>query len=228
VKADRDAFGPRLRFERERRGIALKDIAASTKIKESLFLELERNDLSHWPEGIFRRSHLCAYASAIGLPPQQVLAEYLRLFPEECPVDRSENPEVNDATGVRQAEETLTPSRVRSRGVTDRAWVVSFDLAAVCLMSSILAGLVGMNLWPTVALVGLVYCAMGSVCFAQSPGTYVQHRIDAILETRSRSHTTVKTPLREVPSIASKRTRSPFSQSNANREAEVEDRRASA
>src|SRR5258706_9510862 len=86
MQADRDTFGPRLRLERERRGIELKAIADATKIKESLFAELERNDFSKWPQGIFRRAHLCAYVSAIGLPSQAVLAEFLQLFPESPPI----------------------------------------------------------------------------------------------------------------------------------------------
>jgi transcriptional regulator with XRE-family HTH domain len=219
VKADRDTFGPRLRVERERRGISLKNIAESTKIKESLFVELERNDFSKWPQGIFRRAHLCAYVSAIGLPPQPILTEYLRLFPEECPADPSDHVEV--------AEQTPEPGRF-APPLVDRVWVVFFDLAAVCLMSSMLAAIVDMNLWPAIALVGLAYSAIGSACFAQSIGTYVQCRMNAILQTRGRPQTVLKTPLREVQLIASTRTPSSFSQGDTNREREVEARRASA
>jgi transcriptional regulator with XRE-family HTH domain len=220
VKADRDTFGPRLKVERERRGISLKNIAESTKIKESLFVELERNDFSKWPQGIFRRAHLCAYVSAIGLPPQSILAEYLRLFPEDCPADPPEQVEVT--------EQTLKPSRLAPPPV-DRVWVVFFDLAAVCLMSSILAAIVDMNLWPAIALVGLAYSAIGGACFAHSIGTHVQHRMNAILQTRGRPQTPLKTPpVREVQLIASTRTPSRFSQGATNREREVEARRASA
>ena len=88
MKSTRDTFGPRLRVERERRGLTLADIAKSTKIKESLFAELERGDDSKWPQGIFRRAHLCAYLSAIGLPSQPLLTEFLQLFPEEPLVGR--------------------------------------------------------------------------------------------------------------------------------------------
>src|SRR6266436_862894 len=119
VKANRDTFGPRLRVERERRGISLKNVAESTKIKESLFVELERNDFSNWPQGIFRRAHLSAYASAIGLPPQSVLAEHLRLFPEDRPVDQFDTVEVHHATGGCRAEQTPKPTPLRSR-LTDR------------------------------------------------------------------------------------------------------------
>jgi hypothetical protein len=227
VKADRNTFGPRLRLERERRGIALKNIAASTKIKESLFVELERNDFSNWPQGIFRRAHLGAYLSAIGLPPQPILAEYLRLFPEDHPVDHSDNIDVNQATDGHRAEQTPKPARLRSR-LEDRTWVVCFDLAAVCLSSSILAWIVGMNLWPAIAVVGLAYSAIGSACFAQGVGTYIQQQIKDVVRSRSRPQPTVKTPVCEVQFVTSNRTRSTFSQGDTNQEPPIKGRRASA
>src|SRR3954463_2171418 len=87
MQADRETFGPRLKLERERRGITLKDVAESTKIKESQFAELERGDLSKWPQGIFRRAHLSAYLNAIGMPAEPATAEFLRLFADESAVN---------------------------------------------------------------------------------------------------------------------------------------------
>jgi transcriptional regulator with XRE-family HTH domain len=227
MKADRDSFGPRLRLERERRGITLKDIAESTKIKESLFAELERSDFSKWPQGIFRRAHLCDYVSAIGLPTQPILAEYLRLFPEESPVQQSEELKPTDAIGKPQAGQGVQPL-IPAPPLADRAWILCFDLAAVCLMSSIVAGIVGLSLWPTVALVGLGYSAAGSVCFAQSAGAYVQHWIRGKVGRHSASQGTSETPVPEVRLIASRRLRGSSPDRNANRELGVHSRRASA
>jgi hypothetical protein len=53
-------FGRRLRMERERRRITLASIAENTKIGLSLLKGLERDDLSRWPSGIFRRSFVHA------------------------------------------------------------------------------------------------------------------------------------------------------------------------
>ena len=64
-----DSFGRRLRSERERRGIVLESIAASTKIKASLLADLERGDLSNWPRGIFRRAFVREYAASVGFAP---------------------------------------------------------------------------------------------------------------------------------------------------------------
>lgn len=77
-----DSFGARLRRERERRQIALADIATRTKIKASLFEELERDDASHWPTGIFRRSFMRAYADAVGLDAEATVREFLERFPD--------------------------------------------------------------------------------------------------------------------------------------------------
>jgi transcriptional regulator with XRE-family HTH domain len=77
-----DSFGARLRRERERQHISLDDIAARTKIKASLFAELERDDASHWPSGIFRRSFMRAYADALGLDADAVVREFGERFPD--------------------------------------------------------------------------------------------------------------------------------------------------
>ena len=76
------SFGARLRQQREERGIALGEIAGQTKIKVSLLEGLERDDLSHWPPGIFRRAYLRSYAIAIGLNPDTVVADFLTVYPE--------------------------------------------------------------------------------------------------------------------------------------------------
>lgn len=80
-----ESFGARLRRHRERQHITLGQIAASTKIQASLFEGLERNDVSRWPGGIFRRSFIRAYAEAVGLNPDQICREFLERFPEPFP-----------------------------------------------------------------------------------------------------------------------------------------------
>ena len=77
-----ESFGARLRQRREQQQIALTTIATQTKIKLSLLESLERDDLSHWPAGIFRRAFIRAYAHAIGLEPDVVVREFLELYPD--------------------------------------------------------------------------------------------------------------------------------------------------
>ena len=77
-----ESFGGRLRRERERRHIALSTLSANTKISVSLFEGLEREDLSRWPPGIFRRAFIRAYADGIGLDAEAITREFLDRFPD--------------------------------------------------------------------------------------------------------------------------------------------------
>jgi cytoskeletal protein RodZ len=77
-----DSLGSRLRYERERRQISLKSIAESTKIGMTLLEGLERDDVSRWPSGIFRKSFVRSYAEAIGLKPDSVVREFVERFPD--------------------------------------------------------------------------------------------------------------------------------------------------
>lgn len=77
-----ETLGTRLRRQREKKHIALAAIAEQTKIHPSLLAELERDDVRHWPSGIFRRAFIRAYAEAIGLQPDEVVREFLTLYPD--------------------------------------------------------------------------------------------------------------------------------------------------
>jgi transcriptional regulator with XRE-family HTH domain len=77
-----ESLGARLRRQREQQNVPLVTIAEQTKIKVSLLEALERDDLSRWPSGIFRRAYLRAYAHAIGLSPDEVLREFLERYPD--------------------------------------------------------------------------------------------------------------------------------------------------
>ena len=86
-----ESFGARLRQRREGQGIALSTIAEQTKIKLSLLESLERDDVSHWPSGIFRRAFIRAYAHAIGLDPDVVVREFLEVHSD--PIEVAETAE---------------------------------------------------------------------------------------------------------------------------------------
>lgn len=81
-----DSFGSRLRYERERRQIPLKSIAESTKISITLLEGLERDDVSRWPSGIFRKSFIRSYAEAVGLEPDVVAREFVERYPDPLDV----------------------------------------------------------------------------------------------------------------------------------------------
>lgn len=81
-----DSFGARLRERREQQHIALTTIAEQTKIQRSLLEALERDDLGHWPSGIFRRAWIRSYASAIGLDADATVREFLDAHPDPVEV----------------------------------------------------------------------------------------------------------------------------------------------
>jgi transcriptional regulator with XRE-family HTH domain len=81
-----ESFGARMRQRREDQQIALAKIAEQTKIKQSLLEALERDDVSHWPTGIFRRAFIRSYALAIGLDADSVVREFFEVFPEPVEV----------------------------------------------------------------------------------------------------------------------------------------------
>ena len=106
-----ESFGAGLRQRREEQQIALSTIAEQTKIKLSLLEGLERDDISRWPSGIFRRAFVRDYARAIGLQPDVVVREFLDRYP-----DPSED--VTAALGAQVAADAVSlssgpPTRLR-------------------------------------------------------------------------------------------------------------------
>src|SRR5947208_11577451 len=78
-----DDFGGKLRQARERRGISLRQIAASTKISAAALDALERNDISKLPGGIFSRAFVRSYAVEVGLDPDETVREFLERFNQD-------------------------------------------------------------------------------------------------------------------------------------------------
>jgi transcriptional regulator with XRE-family HTH domain len=78
---ERDNFGPRLRRERERRGISLETIASLTNVSVELWKGFENNDFSRWPTGLYARAFVRDYAKAVGVDADEVVDDFCRLFP---------------------------------------------------------------------------------------------------------------------------------------------------
>lgn len=85
--------GQRMHAQRERRGIALADVAASTKISKAALLAIERDDIKLLPGGIFTRAFVRSYAQALGLDPETTVREFMAQFP-------STDADVMDALGA--------------------------------------------------------------------------------------------------------------------------------
>jgi transcriptional regulator with XRE-family HTH domain len=146
-----DTFGARLRYQRERRKISIATIAEATKILGALIEGLERDDVSRWPTGLYRRAFLRAYASAIGLDPEATLREFLVRFPE---------PEamvlVSSPTVPRAAAAPVSTMSYRSRCIA--AGVDWFVLSVIGLTLYLVLG----SFWAPVC----VAAAMASSCWA--------------------------------------------------------------
>src|SRR5882672_595222 len=79
--SERDSFGPRLRRERERRGISLDALVTLTNVSLELWQGFESNDFSRWPTGLYARAFVRDYAKAVELDPDEVVDDFCRLFP---------------------------------------------------------------------------------------------------------------------------------------------------
>jgi transcriptional regulator with XRE-family HTH domain len=144
----RHAFGSRLRTQRERRGVTLESIVDSTKIKRSLLESLERGDASHWPHGLYRRAYIRDYACAIGVPAEPLVAEFVKLFPEDG------SPVSEDMSALAQEPMRLTfavepDTRVRRLAAQAASGIA--ELAAVGVIGGIASLVSG---WPLITACG--------------------------------------------------------------------------
>jgi len=73
--------GQRLKAQREKRGTALADVAATTKISKAALLAIERDDIKLLPGGIFSRAFVRSYAQALGLDPDATVRDFMAQFP---------------------------------------------------------------------------------------------------------------------------------------------------
>jgi cytoskeletal protein RodZ len=76
-------IGSKLRAARERKGVALREIASRTKISVAALEALERNDISRLPGGIFSRAFVRSYAHEVGLDPEATIQDFIAQFPQD-------------------------------------------------------------------------------------------------------------------------------------------------
>ena len=155
--SDRETFGPRLRSERERRGISLETIASVTKVGAELWDGLERNDFSRWPTGIFARAFVRDYARAVGLDSDEVVDEFCRLF----------------AIGDRRSAARIRQEQARARRirVAPRTVAAGIDTAGALFLSTGVSVLFNTSFWTTAGAVGLAYYGVSTVALGSTPGT---------------------------------------------------------
>jgi hypothetical protein len=171
-----DDVGAWLRDARESAGISLEHIAEHTKVGRSLLAALERNDVSHWPAGIFRRAFVRSYADMVGLDPDIAVAVFLRAFPEPAaqgvPVARpAPQSRGLGGSGLRL---TLAPEALRWQAAVARLGAALTDLMApitLALPSGLLGG--WSLFWIVLAVVAVLYLTVGTLVLGTTPGLWM-------------------------------------------------------
>ena len=209
--SDSDSFGPRLRAERERRGISLDTIASVTKVGADLWDGLERNEFSRWPSGIFARAFVRDYARAIGLDADEVVNEFCRLFPigdrrasrliqaqaqllghHLSYAESGAVPEDGDRRAVVPADDDEALA-VRSR-LASRALATAIDGGASLTIAAMVSIVTNIGFWPVTGMVTVMYYTGMTLAFGSSPGAKavaaIRHRLPSLFEVaeRRRAH----------------------------------------
>ncbi|HTL43270.1 MAG TPA: helix-turn-helix transcriptional regulator [Vicinamibacterales bacterium] len=207
--SDKDTFGPRLRSERERRGISLETIASVTNVGVELWQGLERNDFSRWPTGIFARAFVRDYARAVGVDSDEVVDEFCRLFPigdrRAARVIRAQAqligqaPEYQDETALipggveRRASAPSAIQKAAAQGYfVPRTFAAILDTAAVLTAGSVLSLAAPVGFGASMAIAALVYYTAGTLLTGRSPGSratdLLRQRIPTLFVQDRRAH----------------------------------------
>jgi len=78
-----EPIGDYLKREREFRNISLEEISRTTKIRESILRAIEENQLDSIDSPVFVKGFLRAYATYVGLDPNDVVLRYEAFLKEE-------------------------------------------------------------------------------------------------------------------------------------------------
>ena len=187
-------FGRRLRDHRERHQIPLDAIASATKIKPSVFAELERGEVSTWPSGIFRRAFVREYATAVGLAPESLVNEFIRLFPERDSADRAAS-----SASASHLRLTLEVDRRELSGpVVIRAAAALVEVGLIVAGAALTARIEAMSFWSACAAIALVYYSLTMVWIGCSPAAwYLRGGVRALWRRRRPVRTSVSSATRE-------------------------------
>jgi transcriptional regulator with XRE-family HTH domain len=210
--SESDTFGPRLRAERERRGISIETIASVTKVGEDLWESLERNDFSRWPSGIFARAFVRDYARAIALDADEVVDEFCRLFPigdrrtsrviqaqaklighQLSYAESGAVPVDGDRRSPPQPQPLDESGAVRARLVS-RSLATAIDACASLSIAGGVAAFMDISFWTMAGVITVMYYTGMTIAFGTSPGLRVvealRQRLPSLFEVgdRRRAH----------------------------------------
>ena len=206
--SEKDTFGPRLRSERERRGISIETIVEVTKVGADLSLGLERNDFSKWPSGIFARAFVRDYAKAVGLDADDIVDEFCRLYPYG---DRRaarlikaqaeiightpgtlEDPALVPREGDRRAagHERRAQARARRLRLAPRAVAATIDVACTASLALLGPAVAGVGFWASAGVAAVVYYSLSTILTGASLGShavdFLRQRMPALFAVHDR------------------------------------------
>ena len=153
----RQGFCAKLRAARERSGILLTEIEAATKVSASHLAALERNDLSRWPSGIYRRAWIRGYATAVGLPADATIDEFLAAFEAPPQLDSGESV-ASDAATEPPLRLTLAATRAP---VWSRVRGHAVDITVAVLLAVFITWATGSGSWVAIGVLAL--CAYAPI-----------------------------------------------------------------
>lgn len=76
LKQDFEETGPDLKKVRESKGLTLKDLFKSTRIRISILEAIENEEFHLLPESVYTRTFVKTYAKAIGVDSKKILSRY--------------------------------------------------------------------------------------------------------------------------------------------------------
>jgi transcriptional regulator with XRE-family HTH domain len=205
----RRAFGERLRRHREKQRVTLEEIAASTKIAASLFAGLEKGDCSRWPGGMYNRSFIRGYASAVRLDPDDIAAEFAECYsvPLETPT-----PATRPATSPAEARPRTSappfalrlkldvdPEELRRRAAR-RAILAVLDVLAVAAVAGIVWFTSGVGYWSALALFSITYQVSVRLLSGVSPAERLMARRQPAALVHLDEEATEESPVGETAS----------------------------
>jgi cytoskeletal protein RodZ len=132
AKETLDDFGSVLKIAREQRGMTLRDVSRITKISMTVLEALESNDIDRVPAGVFGRSFVRAYATEVGLDPNETVEAFLDAFPEKRPGESRQSAE-------KAASEHFASDR-RVAEVGKRLLMVSIPVALLLVVFGVWRG----------------------------------------------------------------------------------------
>ena len=81
----RDSIGDFLRTERETRRLSIEEVSSTTRIPRKALESLEEDRFEDLPSGVFVRGFIKAYASAVDISADEVLARFDEERPQTMP-----------------------------------------------------------------------------------------------------------------------------------------------